>query len=65
MTTPPVKSDKSVKRVMISSTARDLSTHRNVVKEACLRQGMLPDDEYHVGDQTLEDLLREINAYEG
>jgi hypothetical protein len=24
-----------------------------------------PDDEYHVGDQTLEDLLREIDALEG
>jgi tetratricopeptide (TPR) repeat protein len=42
MTTPPAKSEKPVKRVMISSTARDLPTHRDQVKEACLRQGMLP-----------------------
>ncbi len=42
MTTPPRKSEKPVKRVMISSTARDLPEHRDEVKEACLRQGMLP-----------------------
>lgn len=28
--------------VMVSSTARDLPEHREQVKEACLRQGMLP-----------------------
>src|SRR5438105_1614639 len=31
-----------VKKVMISSTARDLPEHRDLVKDACLRQGMLP-----------------------
>src|ERR1022692_1519196 len=30
------------KRVMISSTARDLPEHRDQVKEACLRQGFFP-----------------------
>jgi tetratricopeptide (TPR) repeat protein len=42
MTTPPRKAEKPVKRVMISSTARDLPEHRDEVKEACLRQGMFP-----------------------
>src|SRR5437588_2363457 len=32
----------AVKKVMISSTARDLPEHRDQMKEACLRQGMLP-----------------------
>ena len=31
-----------VKKVMISSTARDLPEHRDQVKDACLRQGMFP-----------------------
>lgn len=31
-----------IKKVMISSTARDLPEHRGLVKEGCLRQGMLP-----------------------
>src|SRR2546423_1176979 len=30
------------KKVMISSTARDLPEHRKQVQEACLRQGMFP-----------------------
>jgi NAD(P)H-dependent FMN reductase len=30
------------KRVMISSTARDLPEHRKQIVEACLRQGMFP-----------------------
>lgn len=33
---------KSIKRVMISSTARDLPEHRKEVMDACLRQGMFP-----------------------
>ncbi len=32
----------AIKKVMISSTARDLPEHRKVVLEACLRQGMFP-----------------------
>ena len=32
----------AIKKVMISSTARDLPVHRDMVKEACLRQGMFP-----------------------
>src|SRR6266576_4622898 len=31
-----------VKKVMISSTALDLPEHRDLVKDACLRQGMFP-----------------------
>ncbi len=31
-----------VKKVMISSTARDLPEHREKVLDACLRQGMFP-----------------------
>ncbi len=31
-----------VKKVMISSTAHDLPEHRDLVKDACLRQGMFP-----------------------
>ena len=31
-----------VKKVMISSTAIDLPEHRDLVKDACLRQGMFP-----------------------
>ncbi len=33
---------KETKRVMISSTARDLPEHRKEVMDACLRQGMFP-----------------------
>jgi Domain of unknown function (DUF4062) len=33
---------KDVKKVMISSTALDLPEHRDLVKDACLRQGMFP-----------------------
>ena len=33
---------KSIKRVMLSSTALDLPEHRKQVKDACLRQGMFP-----------------------
>ena len=32
----------NLKKVMISSTARDLPEHRDLVKDACLRQGMFP-----------------------
>ena len=31
-----------IKKVMISSTARDLPLHRKEVMAACLRQGMFP-----------------------
>src|ERR1043165_8104325 len=31
------------KKVIISSTARDLPEHREEVRNACLRQGMFPD----------------------
>ncbi|HEV2581090.1 MAG TPA: DUF4062 domain-containing protein, partial [Ktedonobacteraceae bacterium] len=43
MSTPASQSKSAtVKKVMISSTARDLPEHRDIVKEACLRQGMFP-----------------------
>src|SRR5205823_12166008 len=32
----------NIKKVMISSTARDLPEHRKEVLDACLRQGMFP-----------------------
>ena len=31
-----------IKKVMISSTALDLPEHRDLVNDACLRQGMFP-----------------------
>src|SRR6266705_4516960 len=41
---PPTQQSGStdVKKVMISSTAIDLPEHRDLVKDACLRQGMFP-----------------------
>ena len=40
---PQAKETKSpIKTVMISSTALDLPEHRELVKDACLRLGMLP-----------------------
>jgi uncharacterized protein DUF4062 len=38
----PGAGSTDVKKVMISSTALDLSEHRNQVRDACLRQGMFP-----------------------
>lgn len=41
---PPLQQTgpSTTKKVMISSTVRDLPEHRNVVMDACLRQGMFP-----------------------
>ena len=36
------------KKVMISSTARDLPKHRKELEDACLRQGMFPDMMEHL-----------------
>src|ERR1700694_3294495 len=38
----PQTNSPRVKKVMISSTARDLPEHRKEVLDACLRQGMFP-----------------------
>src|SRR5437588_7470106 len=38
----------NIKKVMISSTARDLPEHRKEVMDACLRQGMFPSMMEHL-----------------
>src|SRR6266496_3401512 len=38
----------NIKKVMISSTARDLPEHRKEVLDACLRQGMFPSMMEHL-----------------
>ena len=52
-------STSNVKKVMISSTARDLPEHRKEVLDACMRQGMFPimmehllarDDDVEMGE---------------
>src|SRR6266487_2655413 len=53
-----------VKKVMISSTAIDLPEHRDLVKDACLRQGMYPVMMEHMAaaDATaIEESLRIVN----
>lgn len=60
-----------VKKVMISSTARDLPEHREKVLDACLRQGMFPVMMEHLpaadADATQESLLmvNEADIYLG
>ena len=54
----------AVKKVMISSTARDLPEHRDLVKDACLRQGMFPVMMEHlaaVDADAIEESLRIVN----
>src|SRR6266480_3341147 len=63
---PPTQQSGSndVKKVMISSTARDLPDHREKVKDACLRQGMFPVMMEHlaaVDADAIEESLRIVN----
>src|SRR5438309_2937159 len=44
----PQTNTSNVKKVMISSTARDLPEHRKEVLDACLRQGMFPSMMEHL-----------------
>jgi hypothetical protein len=58
------KSEQVVKRVMVSSTLRDLPEHREYIKEACLRQGMLPLMMEHLptnSDDAIEASLRLVD----
>jgi tetratricopeptide (TPR) repeat protein len=53
-----------VKKVMISSTARDLPEHREKVLDACLRQGMFPVMMEHLpaaDADAIEESLRMVN----
>lgn len=53
-----------IKKVMISSTARDLPEHRKVVLDACLRQGMFPIMMEHLpasDADALSESLRMVN----
>ena len=52
-------SSTGIKKVIISSTARDLPEHRKEVLDACMRQGMFPimmehllarDDDVEMGE---------------
>lgn len=57
-------SSANVKKVMISSTARDLPDHRKGVLDACLRQGMFPVMMEHLpasDDDAIAELLRMVN----
>jgi hypothetical protein len=62
---------KDVKKVMISSTALDLPEHRDLVKDACLRQGMFPVMMEHLpaadADAIAESLrmVNEVDIYLG
>jgi hypothetical protein len=62
---------KDVKKVMISSTALDLPEHRDLVKDACLRRGMLPVMMEHLpaadADAIAESLrmVNEVDIYLG
>jgi Domain of unknown function (DUF4062) len=56
-----------VKKVMISSTANDLPEHRDLVKDACLRQGMFPVMMEHmaaVDANAIDESLRIVNEAE-
>ena len=56
-----------VKKVMISSTANDLPEHRELVKDACLRQGMFPVMMEHmaaVDANAIDESLRIVNEAE-
>jgi hypothetical protein len=65
MTSPIQQSGSTdVKKVMISSTALDLPEHRNLVKDACLRQGMFPIMMEHLpaaDADAIEESLRIVN----
>ncbi|MGZ3616908.1 MAG: DUF4062 domain-containing protein [Ktedonobacteraceae bacterium] len=53
-----------MKKVMISSTARDLPEHRDLIRDACLRQGMFPIMMEHlaaVDADAIEESLRIVN----
>src|ERR1022692_2810773 len=54
------------KRVMISSTARDLPDHRGQVEDACLRQGFFPVMMEHLpaADQAISASLRMVDSAE-
>lgn len=66
-----VKTSDSRQVAMISSTARDLPTHRQEVMDACLRQGMFPSMMEHLpasdADAIAESLklVEEANLYLG
>src|ERR1017187_7442576 len=54
------------KRVMISSTARDLPDHPGQVEDACLRQGFFPVMMEHLppADQAISASLRMVDSAE-
>src|SRR5438128_1117477 len=60
-----------VKKVMISSTAIDLPEHRDLVKDACERQGMFPVMMEHLPAssagtiQASMRMVNEVDAYLG
>lgn len=53
------------RRVMISSTARDLPEHREEVMEACLRQGMFPDMMKHLPASDAEAISASLKLVDG
>ena len=58
-----------VKKLMISSTAIDLPEHRDLVKDACERQGMFPVMMEHLAASSADamqasmKLVNEVDAY--
>ena len=70
---PPTQQTGStdIKKVMISSTAIDLPEHRDLVKEACLRQSMLPVMMEHLPASSADaiqasmKMVDEVDAYLG
>ena len=60
-----------IKKVMISSTAMDLPEHRDLVKDACLRQGMFPVMMEHLPASSADaiqasmKMVNEVDAYLG
>src|SRR6266568_3878962 len=70
---PPTQQSGStdVKKVMISSTAIDLPDHRDLVKDACERQGMFPVMMEHLPASSADaiqgsmKMVNEVDAYLG
>ena len=53
------------RRVMISSTARDLPEHRKEAMDACLRQGMFPDMMEHLPANDAEAISASLKLVDG
>ncbi len=70
---PPTQQSGSndVKKVMISSTAINLPEHRDLVKDACERQGMFPVMMEHLPASSADaiqgsmKMVNEVDAYLG